>query len=684
MLRCQSCGKELPEGSKFCDACGSLVSEAPAANTYASNDASFNAAPANDGGIAAKFNLTDDMKKYIKFGGIAIAAIIVIVLLISIISSFGEPKTNHALYFKDGELWYSEKANAKGINEMADDISDYPRLSDDGEVLVYLEEDDSTLFWRNPNKPKKQPVEIKDEVSGFALTGDGKYVIMLSDGDLYEYSIKKGEEIKIENDSDPQYMNDDCYVYTEPKEVTRKDDDGDEYDTEAYNYYIKSFGKKKESAKEIVSKADELYAVDEEELKSFFYIEDGDLYYLNKVGKKAEKIDSDVSYVANTYTDGTAYYVKETEFDFTDYIDTDEELDEEERMVDSYELCYYDGKDKKTVTEHFYEVEAYGPVEKAAIVINVKDPSDIDEDAEYFDYSSIEEKTVMVVGNTICELKHDDAESFKFSENGSLVYYLADAKYDYSEYEDDFEDHNASIESDYESWKADLQDSYDSHMEWYDEGWEDNAYDSVEDYANSDDYWGDYYSSVEEYAEGNFETYYKSVEDYCEGEYINVSSSGATLYKAKIAKNSVKEADEINTDVKSYYLVDLEKGKTVAYIKDWDEKDGCGTLFVNKKEVDTDVEGIKNFMTDSKNFLYYKDYKDGECTVYLCKNGKKAVEVASDVSEAYFTDKGDILVLNDCNSKGEGTLSLFTGKKAKTIDDDVTSIIPDMSANRNW
>ena len=164
--------------------------------------------------------------------------------------------------------------------------------------------------------------------------------------------------------------------------------------------------------------------------------------------------------------------------------------------------------------------------------------------------------------------------------------------------------------------------------------------------------------------------------DYDEGDF-----ESATLYLAKIGRKGITKTTEYDTGVyEDLYLID---NKTVAYLKDYDLEDENGTLYVNKKEIDTEVELIHYLNTDTKNFMYAKDIKDSTVTLYLCKDGKKSVKVDDDVHNACFTPKGDIIYLKDYDTEDyEGELWVFTGRKSKLIDTEVSNYVVDYTANR--
>lgn len=587
MIRCQSCGKELPDGSKFCDACGSLINEAPATNNYADNNAYTG--DVTGGNAAAK---SGNMKKYLMLGGIALAAVVLLIVIIAVIASSGEDKSNHALYFKDGELMFT-KLNKIDPAEMSDDIiSEDIQLTDDGKIIAYKEDlDDNTLFWRYTNKPDKEPVKVKDDVAEYALTEDGKYIVFVtSNGKLYEYNLSKQEDIQVNKEAEISAFGDVGYVYyeTDTEEQTEIDEDGNELteEVEVRTYFLKKFGK--DEPIQLAEEVDGSFrCADVDEMKEFYYVDNESLYKIAKPGKEAEKIESDVYSIARVTKSGNLYFTKEEESEISVSADSDP------MTIDTKTLYFYNGKESTKVVDYYNSWDDYA-VDGETFIIDVLKPDNISEDKDLYDTA----EAALVVNGVLCDLGKEDAQGFTVSDDGSTVYYFADITY-------------------------------------------------------------------------------KSEDGEETGEF-----DSATLYRVKVGKNSIKSNEKVADGVYGRYTVlDVESGKKVVYFKDWDDEEGCGTLFVNDKQVDTDVERIVAVHEYSDAFLYRKDYKDGAYTLWICDNGKSGEKVDDDVYKAAFTDEGDVLYLDDYDSEdGEGTLKVFDGK-SEEIDTEVNGFIADVSAN---
>ncbi|MBE6685875.1 MAG: zinc-ribbon domain-containing protein [Ruminococcaceae bacterium] len=600
MVKCTNCGKELADGSKFCDACGSKieavapVSEPAYEPTVAEPvyEAPASEAPVNEAPAPEK-------KKSGKVIGIvigfvaAVFVLIIAIILISVFAGGGYKGNNYALYYKDGEINYTNLPSVKPF-EVSDDDGDSPRITPDGKYIVYIDGDDSTLMIRPTGNAKKAPVEIKDEVDGFSISENSKYIVFENDdGDLYEYNISKKQDTKIKNEVDGYYISGDgkkitYYIYS--------DDSDYEY---SKDYYIRTLGK--DNDEKIASEVYSFAYVDYEKAKEFYFTSDSDLYFC-KVGKDKVKIDTDVSAICNVFEDGSLYYKKSEE--------SDDGFE--------YDLCYYTGKGKpSTVFSGFASVDyETSAVETPVAVFSVCESFEDDDEAVSY---------VVAYGNA-SEITHDDAMSFNLTEDGSALYYLADCNYEGGKDEDDADETDYAVSSDD-----------------YDYDWDEYDYD---------------YPDVAEVSE--FEN--------------------ATLYLAKIGKKGITKTSEYDKEV--YDEITLIDNKTIVYFKDYDIEDDCGTLYVNKKEVDNDVDGIGYYFTESKNFMYVKNQKDNTATLYYCKNGRSSVKVADDVYNAAFTGEGDIIYLKDYDTEDyEGDLMLFTGRKSKEIDSEVSSFVVDYTAN---
>ena len=247
MIQCPQCKKELPDGTAFCDECGTKIEPAffcPNCGTQASKSAAFcgncgfsfqtmtqpqpqpqpqpepqpefqpqpqpskakTAKTAVTGffsGLMEKISVIP--KKFLALGGGAVALLLVAVILLSIFLTGGP--NNYALYIKDGELYYADVDNFEPF-EVTDNLydTDYAlaKLSSDGKTLFYLDEtyntSGSVLYYRSVNDPDEKPVKIDSDVLYFILNNSGDIVTYFKNDTRTLYQHDLSERTKIASD----------------------------------------------------------------------------------------------------------------------------------------------------------------------------------------------------------------------------------------------------------------------------------------------------------------------------------------------------------------------------------------------------------------------------------------------------------------------------------------------------
>lgn len=196
-MKCPQCGKEVPEGSKFCGACGTTMnagsvpqSEAsigageapnPAPDNSFNGSGSFGQPPVNNN-TQQQAESAASKRGLIILGGIAVAAIIVIVVLFSLIFSGGKTAPIDALvdYYNDrstdvkdyytvqfGSIWgkfkYEEAkliADLKGEDDWEDDFAD--DLEDEYDDLEDEYGDDWKIDYEVRNEKELKNSAIRD------------------------------------------------------------------------------------------------------------------------------------------------------------------------------------------------------------------------------------------------------------------------------------------------------------------------------------------------------------------------------------------------------------------------------------------------------------------------------------------------------------------------------------------
>lgn len=224
MTICKKCGKELKDGSKFCDNCGTQIHETIfCPNCGQENSAELVNCQSCGASLEVAQNTTPALqkrrlsKKVIMVG---LAGIMVIAILAAAIGLFGKggaKSKNYALYLKDSEIFYndfSEKGPQQITTQLysGENSSDfqlrllntlrYSIYSPDGDLIIYpdkcgSEEGSVNLYCRYMSKPKSSPVKIGSGVSEYTVSSNGKIVTYFTSNGLYQYNIETESKEKI-------------------------------------------------------------------------------------------------------------------------------------------------------------------------------------------------------------------------------------------------------------------------------------------------------------------------------------------------------------------------------------------------------------------------------------------------------------------------------------------------------
>ena len=339
---CSNCGKELPEGTKFCSACGSPVGpaeatetpspaaapveETPAAAPVAAPVAAPAAAPVA-APAAAPAESTPASPEPVLSGGkrrgkslviVAAAVVVLLVLVVGAIkvlpSLFGS-KANCIYLTEDNELMYLKALKAKANSrELADDGVNMARFSDDGKYFYYV--DSSQKLYRiataKLGKKNAEPEKVDSDVSMFQTLGGGKVVTARSDGQLRLFDGKDSTKLATMNGGWFELDAAEKYAY-----YMKDDGDGQVL----CRLELKSGGQEEK----ILKNFDEIYNSWSDDVLLYDKYQDEDAaymggsrdVYLAKPGEKGEKILKDVSEVNDVTVDGSKvsflYFTAQTE-----------------------------------------------------------------------------------------------------------------------------------------------------------------------------------------------------------------------------------------------------------------------------------------------------------------------------------------------------------------------------------
>ncbi len=613
MIKCPNCSKELENGTKFCDGCGAKIVETtfcPNCGARNSVDCGFCqncgaplseatpsapvSTPASNG--AKKIDLSNlantvldklpknlpfkVTEKTLKIGVSAVAVVLVLAILLSIIGSGASYDSNYVMYRKDGELFYSKLSNPKPVEVTKDldyDSTNY-FLCEDGKTIFFID-DDGGLYTRNIKKKNGEVTKLeKSSVNYFHVSENEKLITYLcDDGDLYQHNLR--ERTKIESDV---------------KEF-RVTDNGKKliYVTDDSDLYVK----KGKNAEKIDGDIEEIVHVDEK-IDIIYYLKDDSLY--KKDGNKdKEKIAGDVA-AAVAYESGELYYTVsdsdesklidfvEIDSDSSEYDDYVEYLEETTSYISTVELHYYDGKKATLVSDSVSNT--YGrSYEEPMMVCSLAGSSDkikltkiaeeCEDEYDAYDYIMDEiadsSEKHLIVEDKMSTFDQSEAYNFIFSEDGKTIYFIDNE-------DDGYGDLYELKVSGKKAKKAKLYDS-------------------------------DVYADEYGFLENGKLVYFKDVDEGMGEMYVDK-----------------KKADD--DVVASLYRI-LTDGNNLIYIADWSSKNANGTLRMYKggkaKNLVDDVSAFD--VTPDGKILYLTDYEDGEGDLYLYKSSKSKM-IDSDVS----------------------------------------------------
>ena len=674
MIKCSNCNKELEDGTKFCDQCGTPtvmaeteIAEEPVVQEVSTETEEViseeNVVPEEPtliseeekkpGLIQVVKDLIETKPTAVRLGGI-VAVALVVVLIVSMIFG-GAGQSSYALYIKDKELFYAQASKWKPwqvteelvesgdtTNEDLAYASDwlgwYVVLSEDGKKIFYIdkvsESDGMSIYCRKVNS-KKEPQKIASEVESFTVNAKGNLVTYLDaeDGDLYQHNLKDKEKIASEVK--------DFAVSDDGKIIIYQDEDGD--------LYTKKAGKDK---KKLVGGADSIEHVSED-FETVYYLKDDNLYRKQQ-GKDAVKIGSDVQSVIKVYDSGEIYYLKadSDEMKLSSYV-VDDMKDIDDAMEEPVEPEY----------PSYFDYDSYDEYEAAYDQYDVAYDEYWDAMEEYYDKmdrddlrEELEEETIDSVTYELCYY------------NGKKEVVISDSATDWETYAQDKATivYTTTDQANIEKVKLSEIDSI------YD------VEDMVEEaLGNANEYYLAVESTSSKIEQEDVESFDLDAEGKTLYMIADVSEENdeGELYKVKISGKKAGKSKKIDDDVCMYYTSFIED--SYIYYKDVDDDGESGELYINGKNVDSDVSLGSVKYTDGT-YAYMVEWdEDDECGTLKKYNGKKAVTLSEDVHDFTFLPDGEISYLYDYNvDKCRGDFYICKGSKPKKIDEDVVAIIP--------
>ncbi len=278
---CNQCGAPLEEGTVFCATCGAKqdVAATPVAP----------AQPVMNNVVAQpekkKVNLFAN-KKLMMFGGIGIAAVVLIVLGVMLFSGgssvkydkYADLKISYDNFDSEGHLFTSDGE----MVDLDETVYDAYASADQSKMAFTMREDGMNVLYYADTE--MDPQFVAEDVYEFDISYDGSHIAYIQDmnadwtgGDLYLYSVEDDKSVKI--------------------------------DTEVYPYDI------------VMSPNGEYISY----IKDYEGYNDNDLF-VGGYSEDSVKVDKDGSYAIGVMNNGKAYYV-----------------------TDNSKLYYYNGKDSVKV-----------------------------------------------------------------------------------------------------------------------------------------------------------------------------------------------------------------------------------------------------------------------------------------------------------------------------------------------
>ncbi len=335
---CPKCGKELPENSKFCDACGENIAPAPEETIVAEEATPVveeaapvveeaapvveEAAPAvNTAPVDAATPVAPKKKINIKKILVPVIAVVVIIGIvvgaISIIGSIG--KKPAYVVMSDGYYELIKNIKKGDSVEIAkcksdDDYRGYVAFSKDGKYIYYITKFDystetGTLnraeygkLKEDSSKNDKYIVEIAKNVRPYSLTVlDDNSVLYRDDENTLYHFTKKDEEVKIAKDVYNYKTDGDKIIYFEGDETVVSDEYGGEYTEYEYTLYSSTL-KNPDDKEKIASDISTITKIVDVENVFYTTKDDGEYTtYLAGASKEPQEVGGLTSIVDETY-----------------------------------------------------------------------------------------------------------------------------------------------------------------------------------------------------------------------------------------------------------------------------------------------------------------------------------------------------------------------------------------------
>lgn len=547
----------------------------------------------------------------------------------------------------------------KEPKKIASEVINY-HINLDCTVVTYTQKDgdEKKLYQYDLNKDEKD--KLDDSVSDIYVSKDSKIVYftqekkkeVLKTSDYYDddddyqedeyeteykynlYVKKSGEDkVKIADDiNNIEYISDDfkTIYFKKDDNLYKSNEDGDKekilskinsilqiYDSGKI-YFFRESNKKSDYLSfvndDLKAKDDALADIERPEAPDYPWSSDYDDYdewekAYEAYEKKYERYEALLD----------KYYKRLDELEEKEERDKIREELKENYYCSIYELCFFDGKDIKVITDEYERRNVISDKEESPIIV----------------YNILNTKKIKKVKFSDYANSYDAVEDIKDELN--------------KKFEKAYEKY-ISIETNTQMLDYDISDiDYDS---------KDNKLYFTHDVNDN-----------------------SSSKNYHQGDLYEISIKDSKIGEAKKLENNVYY--EIYVDEKGnlqYFKNvdtqdDYSSGNGELYINSEKIDDD---VYINGYDFTSNIE----YLNDSDDFIYIVDYNKDKYnyTVKYYSNGKSKT-IADDVYYYALTNKNELVYINDCNDDNEGDLYLskLNDKEDTLIDEDVKSVIKAMS-----
>ncbi len=676
MSICLKCKKELEDTAKFCSECGTKVSHdilCPQCKKRVNEAFVFcpycGASVRSDVMVQVRNKpLFEVNKKLLKIGSSAVAAVLVVVLLVSFIIT-SVSKENYLFYMKDEELFTANMQNLKKwqvSEEFIDSanldnekmknftslFSNHVKMSKDKKSIFYIDKLASvtqfSLYHRKMNS-NAEATRIARDVTRFEISDKGDCVSYLrQDGALFWDDLEDRQ--KLASDVTTFYMSEDG------KKLLYLTKEGDGY------FHI--IGKEKQKVDGQITS----FGYVCEDMNTVYYLKETELYK-KVLGKETELLSSDVKQMVKVYESGEIYYLKGDilTINVEEYVE-DDMLEEDATMEEPELPIYPELSDYETQEE--YEAasaqytQAFETYQQAMTKYTRK------EEREKLRTMGLVGRTVEIPQYQLCyfdgkkeQIVAEKVESYKtYAEDKAAVIYSAYSDSEVSKVKFSDVDSTYNIENM-------VRAAFSANC---------NQYITIKAKISQINQQGADSYSISTQADRVYILAAKTGEQTEDEMTVGTDSMNQfDLYEIKVSGHKIGKTKKIDSNI--YYNLKLIDDDHYIYFKDVDENGQNGGMYMDGKKVESDVRlNSVKFDKDTGNLWYMVDWEEKDQYGVLKKyNGEKISKVSDEVYHYEILPTGEVLYLFDYSIDSyEGELYLYKNNKVRKVDEDVVVIIP--------